>query len=63
MEVDMAEYPYTKKPEDIPRLLHLLPTIEVPVEKISANYFKSLGFNLGSSKHLFSILKILGFLE
>jgi hypothetical protein len=58
MEVNMAECPYTNKPEDISRLLHLLPTKEVPVTKITADYFKSLGFYPGSGKHLLDILKI-----
>jgi hypothetical protein len=63
MEVNMAEYPYTNKPEDISRLLRLLPTKEVPATKITADYFKSLGFYPGSGKHLLDILKILGFLD
>jgi hypothetical protein len=40
----VPEYPYTNKPEDISRLLGLLPNIEVPAETITPNYFKSLGF-------------------
>ncbi len=59
----MADYPYTNKPEDIPKLLCLLPTIEVPEIRITADYIKSLGFSQASSRNLLEILKLIGFLD
>jgi hypothetical protein len=57
------EVPYTSKPEDVTRLLQLLPTTKVPADKIDAGYLKSLGFSTGSGKHLLNILKMLGFID
>jgi hypothetical protein len=59
----MVEYPYTNKPEDVPRLLQYLSTNEAPVKTVGADVIKAWGFSPGSSKHLLKILKILGFLD
>jgi hypothetical protein len=58
-----AEFPYASRPEDVAKLLKLLPEAAVPEGKIGAGYFKSLGFTPASGKHLFNILKILGFIN
>jgi len=57
------DMPYTTKPEDIIRLLELLPSTEIPEGKIDLNYIKSLGFSQSSAKYLFNILKMLGFVD
>lgn len=59
----MTKYPFTNKPADILKLLQLLPTIDVPAGKIDERYIKSLGFSPASGKHLFNILKNLGFID
>jgi hypothetical protein len=59
----MTEYPYTPVPQDLTRLLTLLPTIEIPADKADVAFMKSLGFTLSSAKHLHSILKSLGFID
>jgi hypothetical protein len=56
------EVPFTNKPEDVGKLLHVLPTVQPP-EKVDAGYIKSLGFSAASSTHLFEILKQLGFVD
>ncbi len=59
----MAEYPFTTKPEDITRLLQLIPTIPIPEGDVDASYVKSLGYSASSSSHLHNILKSLGFIN
>jgi hypothetical protein len=55
--------PYTHKPEDIGKLLTRLPGIEVPANAIDAGFFQKLGFTASSSRHLFDILKKIGFID
>ena len=57
------EIPYTKRPEDVNKLLQILPAAKMPADKVDAIYLKSLGFSDSSSKHLFDILKMLGFID
>jgi hypothetical protein len=57
------EVPFTNKPEDIVPLFEKLPTIQVPENTLGTDYFKSLGFSAVSSKQLFSIFKLLGFVD
>jgi hypothetical protein len=57
------EIPYTNKPEDVAKLLELLPAVKVPPDKVNPGYIKSLGFTASSSGHLFNILKKLGFVD
>jgi hypothetical protein len=59
----VSEFPYTNKPEDIAKLLNLLPVIEPPKNKADKAYIKSLGFSASSSDHLHNILKLLGFID
>jgi hypothetical protein len=57
------EVPYTSRPEDLTRLLELLPKAEVPASALEPEYFKSLGFSAASGRHLLNILKKLGFVD
>jgi hypothetical protein len=54
---------YTPKPEDLTRLLTMLPTVEAPTGKADSAFIKSLGFTASSSKYLYNILKSLGFMD
>jgi hypothetical protein len=58
-----TEFPYTTKPEDAAQLLEMLPGLEVPTGQIDVSYISKLGFTPTSSKYLFKILKMLGFLN
>jgi hypothetical protein len=57
------EVPYTTKPEDVIKFLKLLPSKDMPQDKIEAGYFKSLGFSLSSGNHLLKIMRQIGFLD
>jgi hypothetical protein len=59
----VGDFPYTPKPDDLVKLMTLLPTIEVPEAKADSLFVKSLGFTIASSKHLYNILKLLGFID
>jgi hypothetical protein len=59
----VIEFPFTPKPEDIPKLLNILPSIEIPLDKADSNLIKSLGFSASSSNYLYGILKMLGFVD
>jgi hypothetical protein len=56
-------FPYTTRPEDVARLLQLLPSAELPAEAVEPVFFKSLGFTAASGRYLLEILKQLGFIE
>ena len=58
-----VEVPYATKPEDVNKLLLLLPSTVIPKGKIDANYFKSLGFSLSSGNYLLALMRHLGFLD
>jgi hypothetical protein len=58
-----VEVPYAARPDDVTRLLKVLPTIKVPAGKVDARYIKSLGFAPVSSGHLLNILRMLGFID
>jgi hypothetical protein len=58
-----VELPVTARPEDIHKLLLLLPSTEIPKEKVEAGYIKSLGFSPASSRQLLKILRMLSFLD
>jgi hypothetical protein len=57
------EIPCTTKPEDLTRILQMLPTVEVPTDKVQAKYLKSLGFTVSSGNQLIKVLKMLGFID
>jgi len=57
----MHTLPFTPKPEDIIKLLKLIPTLEVPARNLNAAYLKTLGFSQSSSNHLIDILARTGF--
>jgi hypothetical protein len=59
----MTTYPSAAKPEDLDKLLKMLPKSPVPAGKVSAGYFKNLGFSLSSGKSLLSVLKVIGFIN
>jgi hypothetical protein len=59
----MKKFPYTTRPQDIKILLQKLPELEVPPGKVNAGYMKSLGFSSASTKYLWDILKMLGFID
>jgi hypothetical protein len=59
----MPRLPFTTKPEDIITLLNLLPTLNVPAQKVGVVYIKALGFSQSSANHLTEILVKLGFVD
>jgi hypothetical protein len=56
-------FPYSTRPEDVAKLLNILPGVDVPVGKLDAGYFSKMGFTSASGRHLFQILKMLGFIN
>jgi hypothetical protein len=59
----MPILPFTTKPEDVVKLLKLIPTLEVPAHSANIAYLKTLGFSQSSSAHLVDILQKLGFVS
>jgi hypothetical protein len=59
----MSILPFTSKPEDVIKLLKLIPTLEVPAHSVNSAYLKTLGFSQSSSAHLVDILQKLGFVR
>jgi len=59
----VTEFPYTPKPEDLEKLLNTLITLEAPVGRADSKLIKSLGFSASSSNHLYTTLKLLGFID
>jgi len=59
----MTIYPSAARPEDLDKLLKMLPSSPVPAGKVSTGYFKDLGFSLSSGKSLLNVLKVIGFIN
>jgi Family of unknown function (DUF5343) len=62
-EFSMPILPFTTKPEDVVKLLKLIPTLEVPAHSVNTAYLKTLGFSQSSRAHLLDILQKLGFVS
>ncbi len=57
------EIPFTKKAEDIIKLLQQLPGMGLPSAEVSIVFLKKMGYSASSSAQLLDILKKLGFVD